>query len=95
MVLVKGGKPPRVASYNIELQNTDELRDLAETTETVDNLHVGVVDIQLIEDATPENNSDMTRRYCIGDFAVKRAMTLLELMRPYPGDAGNGDPLEV
>ena len=90
VMIAKGDKPPGVASYNIELQNTDELRDLAETTETIDNLHVGVVDIQMIEEVFPEEGEGFSEepQYCIGDFAAKRAMTVLEVMRPYPGDGG-------
>ena len=88
VMIAKGNKPPGVASYNIELRNTDELRDLAETTETIDDLHVGVVDIQIIEEVFPKEGEgfSMEPRYCIGDFAAKRAMTVLEVMRPYPGD---------
>jgi hypothetical protein len=88
----KGNKPPGMASYNIELQKIDELRDLAETTETINDLHVGVVEVKVLEVAYPEEGELKPReaKYRIGDFAVKRAMTVLKLMRPYPGDQVDG-----
>jgi hypothetical protein len=84
----KGNKPPGIASYNLEIQNMEELRDLAETTATIDQLHIGVVNLQVVEEISSEESGISKRqpRYRIGDFAAKRAMTVLELMRPYPGD---------
>jgi hypothetical protein len=88
----KGNKPPGMASYNIELQNIDELRDLAETTETINDLHVGAVNVEVLKVSYPEEGEPPPKetKYRIGDFAAKRAMTVLELMRPYPGDRVNG-----
>jgi hypothetical protein len=53
-MMMKGNKTLGMASYNIELQNMDELRDLAEMTATIDKLHVGVVDLQIVEELVLE-----------------------------------------
>jgi hypothetical protein len=85
---VKGNKPPGMASYNMEIQNIDQLRDLAETMATIEELHVGVVDLQVRKGISLEGLEISTRqpRYQIGDFAATQAMTVLELMSHYPGD---------
>jgi hypothetical protein len=84
----KGNKPPGIASYNLKIQDMDELQDLAETTMTIDQLHIGVVNLQVVEEISSEESGILNRqsRYHIGDFAAKRAMTVLELMRLYLGD---------
>jgi hypothetical protein len=69
----KGNKPPGIASYNLEIQNMEELQDLAETTTTIYQLHVGVVNLQVIEEISSEESGILNRqpRYHIGDFAAK------------------------
>jgi hypothetical protein len=87
-MIVKESKPPGMPSYNIEMQNIDQLHDLAETMAMIETLHLGVVDLQIIEEI-PSRESEISNgqlRYRIGDFAAKQAIMVLELMRLYLGD---------
>ena len=85
-ITVKGNKPPGVAVYNIEVQTVEELRELVETTATIEELHIGSITIQMVEERFIKGTTALQKQYRIGEFAAKRAMTVLELMRPYPGD---------
>jgi hypothetical protein len=49
-----------MASYNMEIQNIDQLCDLAEMTATIEELHVGVVDLRVCEGISLEGLEILT-----------------------------------
>jgi hypothetical protein len=88
----RSGRPPGLSSNNIEFDfsRVDRLQSLAETTETLgDALTVGLIHFQTEGPMKWEQDPTIERRPCNGDFAVQRAVQLLNVMEPYPMD---GDP---
>ncbi|KAG6877222.1 hypothetical protein C0992_010584, partial [Termitomyces sp. T32_za158] len=73
------GKPPGLSTHNIEIdfEGTETLRSEADGVGTADSISVSV----MRWDVDP----DVELRPCIGNFAMQRAIEVLEEMAPYPG----------
>ncbi|RDB29688.1 Retrovirus-related Pol polyprotein from transposon opus [Hypsizygus marmoreus] len=80
----RGGGPPGLAAFHIgvDLGEAERLRGLADTTATVDTLHVGSVQV----DASSVESESVTQPHLLGDLVAQRAMAVLEEMKPYPLD---------
>jgi hypothetical protein len=46
----KGNKPPGVAAYNIGIQDIEKLRELAKTMATIEEIHIGNINVQIVEE---------------------------------------------
>ena len=84
----KGNKPLGVTSYNIEIQDMEDIQELAKMMAMIEEIHVESVNIQIVEECAAGDieSSNGSVKYRIGDFVAKHAMAVLELMCPYPGD---------
>ncbi|KAF5374431.1 hypothetical protein D9615_009051 [Tricholomella constricta] len=84
-----GNGPPGVANFSLEMRidETEKLRSLAETTESVETLELGMITMQ--EDIEHDNPS---RPYihAMGDPLAERATKDLTDNQPYPGDWTEG-----
>ncbi|KAF5381685.1 hypothetical protein D9615_005450 [Tricholomella constricta] len=78
--------PPGVANFSLEvtMDEAERLRELAETTESVETIHLGVIGIQ---DGSSEQETQ-PRQYVrrMGDPLAERAKQELTKNQPYPGD---------
>ena len=85
-------RPPGVSSYNIEidLDKIYQLHDLAEATETIDDLHLSTVLVGVAEPAGCGSSRGHWQLPChqiqMGNLIANQAMILLKAMQPYPGD---------
>ena len=70
-IKAKGNKPPRVTSYHIGIKNMEELRELAETMASIEELHVGAVTVQVLEERVLDKAK--TSKFWIDDFLAKQA----------------------
>ena len=85
----RGGGAPGLSSNNVEFdfEEIDHLRELAESTETLgDTLTVNFMHFQAEGPMKWDPDPTVKRRPCNGDFAAQRAVQLLTLKAPYPGD---------
>jgi hypothetical protein len=80
-----GNKPPgKVSSYSVQIATDIEtLRELADTTETIDHLELGSCELMI--ESFMIDKPDY-RRQRMGDSLMRRVEHVLTMSAPYPGD---------
>jgi hypothetical protein len=83
-------RPPglTLSSIGVNLVEVKQLQDLAETTESVDNIKINMLLLDMYPDLPLYWDTDPTvwQHPCNGDFMAQRVVAILGKMAPYPFD---------